>query len=250
MNKFLFNLKQTAFSVCLKLFSFANTRCFCLVCGKYCGNICVCKNCYQTYFSISLDFEGRCKKCGKTLVSEENLCMECRNNSVFSSTDKVFPLFSYRLWNSDFLCRWKLEEERIYSSFFAALVNSGLKKLRKSVGDFILVPVPPRPGKIKEKGWDQIQELCAFLKFKFGWKVENLLERKTSVQQKTLDRKNRMETIANAFSVLPQINQIPEQVCIIDDVITTGSTIEACASVLKEKNKAVKGYALSIFIVD
>ena len=176
--------------------------------------------------------------------------MECRNNSVFSSTDKVFPLFSYRLWNSDFLCRWKLEEERIYSSFFAALVNSGLKKLKESVGDFILVPVPPRPGKIKEKGWDQIQELCSFLKFKFGWKVENLLERKTSVQQKTLDRKNRMETIASAFSILPQINQIPEQVCIIDDVLTTGSTIEACASVLKEKNKAVKVYALSIFIVD
>ena len=249
MNKFVFNLKNDFLSLCSTLFSFANNRCSCLICGKYCTSVCICKSCYEKYFCVSADFFKRCEKCGKELVSEEKFCMECRESPIFSKTDKVFPLFSYRLWNSDFLCRWKLEDERIYSAFFAKIVNSGLIKLKEYVGDFVVVPVPPRPGKIKEKGWDQIQELCYFLQFKFGWKVENLLERKTSVQQKTLDRKNRMKAIGTAFSVVSKKN-IPPKVCIVDDVITTGSTVEACASVIKERNPNCKVYVLSIFIVD
>ena len=87
--------------------------------------------------------------CGKRLVSENEICTECRKSSVLQHTDGVFPLFSYRLWNIDLLCRWKMQEERQLSPFFAGKLASRLRELSNYFSDFAVIPVPPRPGKIR-----------------------------------------------------------------------------------------------------
>lgn len=166
-----------------------------------------------------------------------------------NSVDGAFPLFSYRLWNASLLCRWKLEGERVFSGFLAGLVNERLEQLRNSVGEFAVVPVPPRPGKIRREGWDQIEELCTFLEYRFDWNVMRLLVRNSNVEQKTLDRSQRMEMIGKAYSLNAKVKTVPETVCIIDDVLTTGSTAEACAQVLK-KNGCRRVLVVSLFCVD
>ena len=81
------------------------------------------------------------------------------------------------------------------------MLNERLKQLYSKAGHFFIVPVPPRPGKIKENGWDQVQELSEFLEFKYEYDVERIMERRTSVQQKTLDRNERLETIGKSYFV-------------------------------------------------
>jgi len=182
-------------------------------------------------------------------------CMECRENPVLKSTDCVIPLFSYRLWNRELMFRWKMQEERDFSPVFAKL----LCELLREKGESVIVPVPPRRGKIRRKGWDQIEELCNFLEKRYGFKVLRILERNTEKQQKKLSRSQRLESIKSAYSMCskelleralkPFSGQLPKKLCIIDDVCTTGSTLESCASLLKAAG-VEKVNAYTLFTVD
>lgn len=198
---------------------------------------------------------SRCECCGKVLSSEKNICMKCRTNPVLKSTDSVFPLFSYRLWNKELMYRWKMQGERSLSAVFARLMSQVLQEK----GEIFLVPVPPRKGKIKKNGWDQIEELCTFLERRYCFKVLRILQRNSSKQHKKLNRIERLESIKSsyAFKNQKEITKIlkiaggkmPERVCIIDDVCTTGSTLESCAEILKGGGiKTVN--AVTLFTVD
>lgn len=125
------------------------------------------------------------------------------------------------------------------------------------MGDDLLpvVPVPPRPGKIKKKGWDQIDELCFYLKNIYGVKVYKVLERLSKKQQKKLSRDERLQLIKKGYvlknnkKIKSFLQNIPEKIVLIDDVMTTGSTIEACAEALKTAGvKTV--VVITLFIVD
>ncbi len=173
--------------------------------------------------------------------------MECRESPVLKSIDKVFPLFSYRLWNKELLYLWKINGVRGLSYFFAGLVSMALKEL----GLEYIVPVPPRPGKIRKNGWDQIDELCKILKYHHGFKLLSLLERTSVTQQKKLNREDRLSTIKSAYICSDKkFEYLPEKLCIIDDVCTTGATLETCAQIIKTKFSVKKVYALTLFAVD
>ena len=197
----------------------------------------------------------RCECCGRELVGIKNKCTICRVKPVLISTDKVIPLFSYRLWNKEIMFRWKMQGERIFSPYFASLINQVLK----NIGMKVIVPVPPRKGKIRKNGWDQIDELCNFLTKRYGFKVLKILERNTSEQQKKLNRTERLEHIKTAYSLCRPENykkalksfsgNLPQSVCLIDDVCTTGSTIESCAAILKEAGIG-KVSVITLFTVD
>ena len=171
--------------------------------------------------------------------------MSCREEPVLKSTDMVIPLFSYRLWNKELLYKWKIQGERIFSPFFARLFYMALKELNQKT----IVPVPPRKGKIKKNGWDQIDEVCRFLENRYGSKIIHLLQRNSTNKQKKLNREERLNTIQSAYSLIKNPEKIPEEVCLIDDVCTTGTTIECCAKILKEAGvKTVN--VITLFIVD
>ncbi len=148
-----------------------------------------------------------------------------------------------------------MQEERIFSPVFARL----LCQLLTMTEEKVLVPVPPRKGKIRQKGWDQIEELCIFLEKRYGFRVLRILERNTSNQQKKLSREQRLESIKTAYSICsekllrralkPFSGHMPERVCLVDDVCTTGSTLESCAEILKKEGiKTVN--AVTLFTVD
>jgi ComF family protein len=182
--------------------------------------------------------------------------MQCRSKKLLVHTDSVLPLYSYRLWNSVLLLRWKIDGERVLSPFFAEQLAEALSVLPQG---FVVVPVPPRPRKIRKEGWDQIEELCMFLELRWKYCVCRILERSTTKEQKMLNRKERLRTIGRAYSLKTGKSLkrglrsagglLPENVCLIDDVMTTGATLECCAAVLKAAG-IKKVQAVTLFIVD
>lgn len=256
MRNFIFETKQILVTFVRMLFSVLNDGKKCVVCSKKTFFYPVCKKCLQKYFSVNKVLNlKRCNICGKILISTNGTCSKCRNQKVFVHTDCVLPLFSYRLWNKELLFKWKINGERSISSLFAFFVNQALKIMNYDV----VVPVPPRKGKIQKNGWDQIDELCSFLKNRYGVKVLNILKRNSIEQQKKLSRQKRLETIASAYELVSEEqlkkelkcvgSVLPKEVCIVDDVCTTGATVECCAEILK-KNGVKKVNVITLFVVD
>ena len=232
----------------------------CIVCGKKSFLYPLCRDCRKSYLSIKNVekddlFKDRCRICGKELLSTHDTCFDCRQNPVFKHVDRMLPLFPYRMWNKQLMFMWKSQEIRALSLLFAKILNAALKKLEAS----IIIPVPPRKGKLQQKGWDQIDELCNLLEYIYGYKILRVLERSTVMQQKKLGREGRLEQIGKAFSVIapeklhktlkPYNWTLPESVVLLDDVCTTGSTLESCSISLKEAGvKYITG--ITLFVVD
>ena len=256
MRKIFFEVKEFFVLVFRLLYVFISGGEECIVCGRLVFLRPVCSSCMENHFSVKRIMEKeRCSCCGKELVSMKEKCMVCREKPVLTSTDRVLTLFSYRLWNRELMFRWKMLGERNFSPLFAKLLCEVLRKM----GESVLIPVPPRKGKIRKNGWDQIEELSTFLEKRYGFRVLRILERKSTGQQKKLSRSERLESIKTAYTMAappvleralkPFSGRLPEAVCIIDDVCTTGSTLESCAQLLKAAG-IKKVSAVTLFSVD
>ena len=94
----------------------------CLCCGNPSGIFQICKKC-ENDFLVPYDFAvAHCSVCGKKLISENDICCECRENAVIQNLDSVYPLFSYKLWKKDLLVNWKMLGKRYYAFYFAAKI--------------------------------------------------------------------------------------------------------------------------------
>jgi ComF family protein len=214
----------------------------CVVCGSPVFARPLCPACLKTRVLPFAKRDCRCAKCGRELISETELCMKCRGAAAPSEISFCFAVYPYMLWMKELLFLWKSRGVRIFSPLFARILSRVLAE-EFSRQSKTIVPVPPRPGKIRKKGWDQIDELCAWLELAHNVPVMRLLRRKTVVEQKKLDKATRKENAKTAYcfderaqkKIVQGTLQLPQTVILLDDVRTTGTTLETCAALLKER---------------
>jgi ComF family protein len=171
-----------------------------------------------------------CAYCGKPLISEKERCLSCRRTEP-KAFDRAIVLFPYAGKYMKLLGAYKFDKHISLGNFFVKVIKKTLEEKGIPIETGI-VPVPPRPGKIRKTGWDQIEYLSRLLEKDkdFIFPVIRCLKRLRSKSQKELGRKNRQTNIKGR--ILSK-KLIPKTALIIDDVITTGSTLDACAAALK-----------------
>ena len=217
----------------------------CISCGSPSYGVALCKTCITDFLENIEPWENRCKHCGVLRISEVETCLECREEVRVNHVSSIFPIHPYVLWKKELLFAWKIANGRCFTPLFAQLVHNVLATYYK---DLIIVPIPPRKGKIKKKGWDQIDDLCNTLENKYHHTVRILLERISGDEQKKLSKEERLEKSGKNYSVKTGIKDIPKEVVLIDDVMTTGATLENCASALLAAG-IEKVHAVTIFYV-
>ncbi|MCL2557676.1 MAG: ComF family protein [Treponema sp.] len=186
---------------------------------------------------------GTCPRCGRPLVSEIGTCLSCRAREEGSLPEGALALFPYLGKYKKLLGAYKFDKNIALGNFFAEKIALAIEAARQSFFDGAtvgIVPVPPRPGKIRSAGWDQIELLARLLEKRRveGAVAHRCLKRLKSKAQKDLGREGRR---ANLRGRIEPCRAAPEAAFLIDDVMTTGSTIEACARALRE------GGAKSVF---
>ena len=98
----------------------------------------------------------------------------------------------------------------------------------------IIVPVPLHPTRQRERGFNQASLLAELLSPCISVSCKPLLKRtRYTTTQTALDRAERMENLRNAFRLRKKADVRGLRVLLIDDVLTTGSTLSECARVLK-----------------
>ena len=102
--------------------------------------------------------------------------------------------------------------------------------------DFILIPVPMEKKKLKWRGFNQAEEIGKELSKFFRISLLNnvLAKIKETPAQVDLSEEERKENIRNAFSIKNGGQILGKKILLVDDVYTTGATMEECARVLKK----------------
>lgn len=106
---------------------------------------------------------------------------------------------------------------------------------RVGAGGELLTWVPVHASRLRERGYDQAEELARAAARQLGWPVEAVLERRQrTTAQHTLDQSARASNTASVFGVPDGMVDLVQGrwVVIVDDIVTTGATLSGCAGAL------------------
>lgn len=144
--------------------------------------------------------------------------------------------------------QFKYHNRRIYAHTYARELAKYYGNIIERWGIEVLIPVPLHKKKQRKRGYNQAGILADYLSAETGIPVEKnaVYRKKYTAPQKILNNKERKKNLNDAFAVSKKWER-QERVLLIDDIYTTGSTMDAIASLLKEKG-VHKVYFLTISI--
>lgn len=202
---------------------------------------CMCSSCYKKL----LFNDGKvCLKCGEKIESLANYCMNCKEHVERYFTFARAPLmyggdlrkivhelkYKNKTYLADYLGEF-LIDEYIKSNFVAD----------------VIVPIPLNIKRQKERGFNQAEIICYPLAKRLELKIDNthLVRTVDTPTQTKLTKKEREENLKNAFTVIDTTAFKGKNILLVDDIFTTGSTMEeASKPLLKAGAKSI--FALSI----
>ncbi|OGH42289.1 MAG: hypothetical protein A3H79_00615 [Candidatus Levybacteria bacterium RIFCSPLOWO2_02_FULL_36_8b] len=218
-----------------------------------------------------------CKKLGDYLCADcfsflsfndFELCLNCNRPSIDGLThpyckgkyliDGAFSALNYKGVVKKLVYNFKYEPKfvsdlnnTLVNLFYEALIQkesfAEIYELFKN--DLILVPVPLYLPKLKKRGYNQSELLAKGLSKRFGIPLFSVLERtKNTKTQVGLKKEERKENIKDAFKIKTTgIKDLSDKsLFLVDDVLTTGSTLLEAANVLKRNGaKNVWGITLA-----
>lgn len=191
--------------------------------------------------------EPRCMKCGKPVrYAEKEFCGDCaRTKHIY---DRGVSLWLHREPVNTSIYRFKYHNQRCYASFYAGEFVKHYGSLLKRWAPEVLVPVPLSRRRRRKRGYNQAELLARELGRRLGIPAGPglVLRVRDTSPQKMLDGRKRKKNLEEAFEV-PETCFVPQRVLVVDDIYTTGSTIDAVARALKRAG-AQKVYFLTISI--
>jgi ComF family protein len=193
----------------------------------------LCSDCLATLDILNTLF-CLCPK--SRIIASPGKCPVCRSQSLSG----LYFAVSYK--NSlvkNLLHRFKYSpyvKELAKTLASLIIVHFKLIEKEKELQNSVLVPVPLEKTKLKARGFNQSEEMAKELVKE--WKVpliNNCLEKiKTTENQMELSGKEREENLKGAFAVKSAEQIQGKKIFLIDDVYTTGATLEECAKILKQ----------------
>lgn len=199
----------------------------------------VCNNC-KPY--IPFMTEPTCNKCGKQVKLPNTICNECLKKD--HSYERGFIALDYDGMTKEAIYRFKYKNQPLYSKTLAELMyQAAFKKAILNYKFDYITAVPLYPTRLKKRGYNQAELLAKDLSLKLNIEYRVLLKRtKDTKPQNSLSPKQRYNNLKGAFELNTNTKLINKTILIVDDIITTGSTIEECSNRLIDRNTDNKIY--------
>lgn len=182
--------------------------------------------------------EPCCKHCGKPIPGyTEEFCPDCSGGRSTLEQGTALWVYTDRMKKAmaDFKYQGCLSDGEFYGREFMAMREGLLRQWKPSV----IIPVPLHWRRRWFRGFNQAAYVAEVIGRKSGIPVlpDALLRNRYTRPQKSLDDKQRKENLKDVFSVNPVWREkisAYHRVLMIDDIYTTGATLEACGAVLRD----------------
>ncbi len=182
-----------------------------------------------------------CARCGRPLPSF-GLCPACRTDGLALECVRAPFFFEGALQRA--VHELKYRGRRVFAVPLGELLGAYVISL--GWPDSAIVPVPLHPERERARGYNQAALLAHVVAGRLGWPLleRGLIRVRDTRPQVGLDRQARRENVSKAFRW--EGPAPPRRVVLLDDVYTTGATMEACAQALRQAGVGeVRGIALA-----
>lgn len=193
----------------------------------------LCANCAKQVRPLQAPFCARCSNPFTGAITEEFVCSNCTDRTLHF--DCAVAAYLSRTVVRDFIHHFKYSRQFFLRHQLTDWLAEGLNDpriTRQPASAF--VPVPLHHVRRREREFNQAAVLAKLLTKRTGIPTWDDLQRTryTSTQTR-LDRNERMENLRGAFRVRQNHRMSSHHLILIDDVFTTGSTVEECSRVLR-----------------
>jgi competence protein ComFC len=218
----------------------------CRLCDKPLLNasrIPICPECLASFVPIA---EPYCQCCGRPFPvvagvaspALPSLCRLCRDETFWFDRARSFGVYDQALHNAILLMKY--EEVTRLGNWFAKRLAELVAREPEAFRADVVVPVPLHPARQRERGYNQAELIARPLAKKLGIKQGSYLLMRTKPRpaRLVLSRKEHWESVRGAYATRKGLRVDKLRVLLVDDVMTTGATLDACSRALKSAGAA------------
>ncbi|MDA7746197.1 ComF family protein [Psychromonas sp.] len=224
-----FQRSQTLLEACLPS--------HCLLCNLTSQQSLICQYCYDAILAE----RTYCLHCGCGLITTQNYCGECLQHQF--EFQQLHALASYQAPFPQLIKKLKYQNQLLYADLLGLLLADSIKQrfneqqLQKI--DYI-IPVPLHIKKLRTRGFNQTQLISEALSQHLSINIaqQMVIRNKFTQAQEGLSRSQRTKNLNNAFSLSEKgrVTLAGKHIVLIDDVVTTGATINSLCQCLLAAN--------------
>lgn len=195
---------------------------------------------------INIIYPPACGICGK--LDKNFLCSKCRNKlkpfetynvEDYTKTSSYFDehiyMFRYTSYIREAILNYKFQEKAYIYEMFITFLKSNEIICNKLKEYDIIIPVPISKKRFKQRGYNQSaiisKKIAKFMNKNYSEKV--LTKCKDNKPQSSLNQEERSKNVIDVYKVNKSNLIIDKKVLLIDDIFTTGSTVNECSKILK-----------------
>ncbi len=218
----------------------------CMFCNEFLDNNSkyYCKKCY---YKLPFTEDKICLICGREVYGTHKICLSCRTHKTY--IDVNYPAFTYSGNIEEALKKFKFAGKMWYYKPFAKLMYENIKDKVSNI-DYIVYP-PINKKTFYKRGYNQMEliskEMSKLLNIKM---LKNCIYKTRENEKQSLTSgKLRYQNVRGVFAINNGFSEIinGRNILLLDDVMTTGATINECARMLKKSGaKSVVSSTLCI----
>ncbi len=214
----------------------------CRVCDATLTNasrIPVCPACLNSFEPLS---GAGCQTCGRPFVSDvavatgatQPLCHLCRRDVYHFDRARSFAVYSDTMVRAIVLLKYHAVTP--LGGWFASRLAEMVARDPEAFAADVVVPVPLHAMRLRERGYNQAELIARPLAKRLGLPLRPVLlvRTKPRPEKLKLTRKERWLTVRGAYAMRADTKIDKVRVLLVDDVFTTGATLDACARVLRQ----------------
>ncbi|MBI1750483.1 MAG: ComF family protein [Acidobacteria bacterium] len=197
----------------------------------------VCPSCLASFQPLR---GAACKKCGRPFVSDvaaaapQPLCHLCRRDVYNFDLARSFAAYTDAMVRAIVLLKYHAVTP--LGGWFATRLEEMVARDPDAFAADVVVPVPLHVSRLRERGYNQAELIARPLAKRLGLPLRSylLVRMRPRPDKLKLTRKERWRTVRGAYAMREDTSIDKVRVLLVDDVFTTGATLDACARVLRE----------------
>lgn len=195
---------------------------------------------------LNFIFPPVCGICLKT--SKKYICEECMELIKFKSLNKIdtydnknfkehLYILKYEGIIRQRMLDYKFKEKSYLHRSFSEMILDSKENIEFIKKYDVLIPIPIHKDRMRTRGYNQSELIAKDLAYEIkNIKLENrvLIKTKNIIAQSSLNKKQRENNIKDVYQIKSVEKVMNKKILLLDDIYTTGSTVNECAKILKE----------------